>query len=437
MRTNPKSSFPAKRLLLATALLVGSCISSVLAEEARFSFGAGAVAKDRTVVTSALRYSEGKGYGFENDDAPQFTEADGKGYCTSEKPFLFSVKLPEGNYRVTVLLGNPKGESETTIKAENRRLMVRSFHTEKGVLKACSFIVNTRTTRLAPPPLNAPGGSAVITNDREQGSLTWDDKLTLEFDGPRASLVALDIEPVQVPTLFLAGDSTVTDQPGEPAASWGQMLPYFFEPTVAVANHAESGETLKSFVTAHRFDKILEQIKPGDYLFVQFGHNDSKTQWPQTYAEPGTTYDAYLRVFIAEARRRGAFPILVTSMHRRRFSADGKIVDTHGEYPKAVRRIAAEQGVPLVDLHALSAVLFEALGPERSAKAFTDATHHTNYGAFELARCVAEALRQNVPALASRLKKDLPGFDPANPDDPDSWSLPASPARMTRPPRGN
>ena len=98
--------------------------------------------------------------------------------------------------------------------------------------------------------------------------------------------------------------------------SRGQLLSRFFKPGIAVSNHAQSGETLKSFANALRLDKILSQMKKGDYLFMQFGHNDSKDSWPQTYVEPETTYKAYLKVYIAEARLRGAMPVLVTPMDR-------------------------------------------------------------------------------------------------------------------------
>ena len=154
-----------------------------------------------------------------------------------------------------------------------------------------------------------------------------------------------------VPTVFIAGDSTVTDQPREPTTSWGQMLPVFFKPDVAIANHAESGETLKSFITGLRLDKILSQIRKGDYLFMQFGHNDQKENWPQTYVEPFTTYKQYLKVFIAEARRRGAIPVLVTPMQRRNFDGAGRIRNTLGDFPEAVRQTAAEEHVALIDLN--------------------------------------------------------------------------------------
>ncbi|ADG11179.1 rhamnogalacturonan acetylesterase [Caulobacter segnis] len=353
---------------------------------------------------------------------------------------LFSVKVPEGDYRVALDMGGDQA-SETTIKAEARRLMLESVRVGAGETETRTIIVNVRRPDLAPPPPNAPGGTRVLLNPREDGSYAWDDKLTLEFCGPTAAVRRLRIEPVTVPTVFLAGDSTVTDQRFEPAAGWGQMLPRFFKPEISVANHAESGETLKSFLIERRLDKILSRIKPGDWLLIQFGHNDQKTQWPQTYAEAATTYRDYLRVYAGEARRRGATPVFVTSMHRHRFDAAGKVVDTLGDYPKAMRETAGDLGAPLIDLHAMSAAFYEALGPKEAWKAFNDGgkdlTHHNNYGAYQLARCVVEGVRTHVPDLAAHLAGDLPPFDPARPPSPDAFTLPPSAVASQEQLRGN
>ena len=353
---------------------------------------------------------------------------------------LFSVRVPEGDHQVTLDLGGDAA-SETTIKAEARRLMLEAVRVPARGTESRTFVVNVRRPDLAPPPPNAPGGTHVLLNPREEGSYDWDDKLTLVFCGATAAVRRIRIEPVVVPTVFLAGDSTVTDQRFEPAAGWGQMLPRFFRPTVSIANHAESGETLKSFLVERRLDKILGRIKPGDWLFVQFGHNDQKANWPQTYAEAATTYRDYLRVYVGEARRHGARPVLVTSMHRRRFDPAGKVINTHGDYPQAMRETAQALHVPLIDLHAMSAIFYEALGPKDAWKAFNDdgrdLTHHDNYGAYQLARCVVEGVRAGVPDLAAHLATDLPPFDPAKPPSPDTFALPPSAAASQEPPRGN
>lgn len=348
----------------------------------------------------------------------------------------FSVALPEGNWRVTLTLGERRAAT-TTVKAEARRLMLDRVATRAGQRLTRSFVVNTRTAMLAAPPANAPGGTMVRLKPREAGSATWDDRLTLELLGD-AAVGAVRIEPADVPTLYLVGDSTVTDQPSEPAASWGQMLPAFLDGQVAVANHAESGETLKSFLTELRLDKVLSTIGKGDWLFIQFGHNDQKAQWPQTYAEAGTTYRTYLKAYIAEARRRGATPVLVTSPERRNFDAAGRIKPSLGDYPAAVRAVATEEGVAVIDLNAASVAIYEALGPAVSPQAFNDGgadrTHHNNYGAWLLARAVTEGMRA-LPGLAAHVTAER--FDPGRPPRPDAVPIVPSAARSDVRPDGN
>ncbi len=355
------------------------------------------------------------------------------------RPTLFSVRTAPGNYRVTVTLGLPKGATETTIKAENRRLMLDAVKVPAGRHVTRDFIVNVRDAALVPPPLNAPGGSSVALKPRETTAFTWDDKLTLEILGTNPGVTAIRIEPVAVPTVFLLGDSTVTDQPAEPGASWGQMLTAFLKPDIAVANHAESGETMKSFISELRFAKVLELAKPGDVAMIQFGHNDQKAQWPQTYAAAETTYRDYLRLFIAEFRRRGVTPILVTSPERRMWTGT-KIKPTLADYAAAVRAVGAEEKVPVIDLNAASIRVYEALGPARAPLAFSDggkdATHHDNYGAWVLARAVAAGLAAAKLPLAAHLA-DLPPFDATRPPDPATFRLAASAAAAYVKPDGN
>ncbi|WP_267388746.1 rhamnogalacturonan acetylesterase [Sphingomonas sp. GC_Shp_3] len=352
--------------------------------------------------------------------------------------FLWSAPVAEGNYRVTVTLGDPRHASVTTIKAESRRLMLRNVVTRPGQILTRSFIVNVRRPELAPPPPTAPGGTGVRLNTREDGSYDWDEKLTLEFLG-NPKVQSISIAPVDVPTVYLVGDSTVTDQRFEPAASWGQMLPAMFDTSVAVANHAESGETLKSFITELRLDKALSRMKAGDYLFIQFGHNDQKQQWPQTYADPKLTYPAYLRAYIAEARRRGAQPVLVTPPDRRNFDAAGKITSTLTEYVAAMKRVATEEHVALIDLNADSRMLYEALGPAVSPRAFNDGgadkTHHDNYGAFLLANAVATDIKRQLPSLAGHII--AAPLDLAHPPLPDALMIAPSLARSAQRPAGS
>jgi len=409
------------RLIPIVAMIAAATIQPASAQVRRFALGAAPASADTVTVAPGRAYADGYGYEAGSDR-------------------LFSVAAAPGNYRVTVTIGLPNLATETTIKAESRRLMVDALKVAAGRHATISFIVNVRDAKLAPPPANAPGGSQVLLKPREQGSFSWDDRLTLEILGEHPGVTAIAIEPVTLPTVFLLGDSTVTDQPAEPAASWGQMLPAFFTPDIAIANHAESGETMKSFMTELRFAKVLELAKPGDWALIQFGHNDQKANWPQTYAAAETTYRDYLRTWIAEFRRRGVTPVLVSSPERR-FWTGTRIRPTLSDYAAAVKAVGAELDVPVIDLNAMSMAFYQALGPDRAPIAFNDngkdATHHDNYGAWVLARCVAKGLADAKVPLALHLKTDLPPFDPARPPDPAGFRLAPSIAHDTRRPEGN
>lgn len=407
----------------------------------RFDFGNGPVADGYTGVSAEQAYDPVRGYGFAGpapieNGARTGADALRSDFCTSAQPFLFSVDLPEGNYRVTVTLGDVGGASSTTVKSESRRLHLDRVTTAAGQTVTRSFLVNTRTPALAK-------GGTVKLKPREIPYYHWDDKLTLEFAGERPCVAAVEIAPASdAVTVFLAGDSTVTDQDREPWAAWGQMLPRFFGERVAVANYAESGEAARAFLGERRLDKILEVMKPGDYLFVQFGHNDEKEKGEGV--GPFTTYKTALRAYVERARARGGIPVLVTSMYRRNFDASGLLVDTHGDYPVAVRQLAEELAVPLIDLHAMSKQVFEALGADASVRAFvhypantfpgqTDAladnTHFSNYGAYQMARCMVEGIKTRLPALAGLLAADAGTYDPAKPDDLATWRFDASAPR--------
>lgn len=391
----------------------------------RFVFGATPDTAGALRVDATHRYTPERGYGFDNETQP----GDGPGPA---KPFYFSVALPEGNYRVTATLGSPVRDTDTTVKAEARRLMLESVRATAGKPEIHSFTVNIRTPALS-------NGQSVRLKKRESGppmAPHWDEKLTLEFNGPQPGLLALEIATApETVTVILAGDSTVTDQSLEPWNSWGQMLPRFFGPGAAIANHAESGESLKSFASARRSDKILDAMKPGDYLLIQFGHNDQKDRAPGAGAF--TTYKSALARLISGARARGGLPVVVTSMHRLRFDATGRVPNTLGDFPEAARQAAREAGVPLIDLHAMSKTLYEALGPVQCPKAFQDGTHHNNYGSYELAKCVVEGIKTQVPALARLLAPGLTPFNPAHPDAPATFNVPPSPGRTTLKPEGN
>jgi lysophospholipase L1-like esterase len=256
----------------------------------------------------------------------------------------------------------------------------------------------------------------------------WDDKLTLEFNGTHPSVRSLKIEPAKVPTVFVIGDSTVCDQPAEPWNSWGQMLPRFFKPDVAVANHAESGETVADSLRAQRFEKIFSLMKPGDYLFVQFGHNDQKNKSPNALA----VYAGDLKKVVARTRSLGGTPVLVTSMERK----GGVENDTLAGYPDAVRAVAKSENCALIDLNAMSRIFYKAIGDDLG-KAFQDGTHHNNYGSYELAKCVVEGIKQDQLPLAKSIVNDFGDFNPAKPDDVNKFEMPASPVASREKPLGN
>lgn len=391
-----------------------------------FDFGTAAPAPGAVRVTSRAAYTADAGFGWLRD-----------------RPAVFAVSLPEGNYDVTVGFRDAAAAAATTVKAESRRLMLMRQEGTTSTVRR--FTVNVRRPAIE-------GGGRVHLNAREltPPADQWDDRLTLEFLPDPGVVAALEVRSApQAVTVYLAGDSTVTDQRDEPWAAWGQMLPRFLAPDVAVANHAESGRALHSFRREGRLDKILGTIRAGDYLFVQFGHNDQKDKTPGS--GPFTTYKENLKQYVRAARDKDAFPVLVTPMERRRWSG-GKPGQTLADFAEAVRQVGREERVSVIDLHAMSLELYGALGEEGSKRAFVhyaartfpgqdeplkDDSHHSPYGAYELARCVVEGIRKELPDLARNLREDAGRFDPSKPDDPREVDIPPSPTGAVEKPEGN
>ena len=280
----------------------------------KFDFGSGKPAPGYQQVLPTAIYTTDKGYGFDFNTTVKAVDRGGKDalkgdFVTSEKPFYFSVDLPEGNYNVTFTLGDAKQRSSPSVKAESRRLLLEKTATEPGKFSTHTFTINIKSRQIL-------GGNLVALKPRELTKLDWDNKLTLEFNGSATCLSSLEITPNPTAvTVFLAGNSTVVNQEEEPWASWGQMLPRFLKPGVAVANHAESGLSLGSFQGSRRLEKVLSVMKPGDYLFIEFGHNDQKEKGPQDGAY--NSYTERLKLFVAEAKKKGAIPVILTSTSRR------------------------------------------------------------------------------------------------------------------------
>jgi lysophospholipase L1-like esterase len=381
----------------------------------QFAFDTGQPQSGWIQVSATNFYSAEAGYGFEPG-----ADLTGTDCLTGKTPFLFSVKVPEGNYAVSVRLNDRAGEVVTTVKAEQRRLALEKVRTDG----TRTFIVNVRTPRIS----DTQKVHLKVPRETTEETKEWDDKLTLEFDGVNPTIRTLVVTPTNVPTVFIAGDSTVCDQPAEPWNSWGQMLPRFLKPDVAVANYAESGESVKSSLGAHRFDKIFSLMKPGDYLFVQFGHNDMKDKATNALA----VYKANLEKIVARTRELGGTPVLVTSMERKA----GVTQDTLAGYPQTVRDVAQAEHCALVDLNAMSREFYQALGKDLD-KAFVDGTHHDNYGSYELAKCVVTGIKLAGLPLAKSITDDFGDFNPSHPDSVATFDLPASPNVSTTKPPGN
>ena len=348
----------------------------------------------------------------------------------SERPFYFSVPVEDGNYKVTVTLGNKKKAAQTVVRAESRRLMVENCLTKKGKFETYSFIVNKRSQEI-------PGGGKVSLKPRELDYLNWDGLLTLEFNGAAPAVQRICIEPdTTATTIFLCGNSTVVDQELEPWASWGQMIPRWFTDKVAISNHAESGLTVRTFLDGHRLDKVLSMLKKGDYVVCEFGHNDQKEKRPGDGAWYHFAHG--LKTFIDRVRAANGHIIFITPTQRRSFdeATHTKIQETHLDYPDAMRAVAKREGVPVIELHDMTRTFFEILGYEGSKKALVhypantfpgqdkplaDNTHFNPYGAYEVAKMVVMGMKQLQLPIIGELKTEWQDFDAAHPDDPDAF----------------
>ena len=420
----------------------------------RFDFGSGKTAENYLPVGPETLFDEQRGYGFSHGSEVQSVDRGGDplrgDFITSQKPFYFSVRLPEGNYYVSLLLGDTKGLSATTVRVECRRLMLENVRTRRGEVAMKAFSVHIRDSLIRDKEGEVV--SKVRLKPREHEYLHWDNLLTIEFNDSLAKVCGMIIVPERnAPTIFLAGNSTVVDQNRESWAAWGQLFPVFLDPRKAVvANYAESGETLLAFKRERRLEKIWSIAKPGDFLFIEFAHNDQKQGG--NHLDPFTTYKQQLKDWILEARSRGITPVLVTSMHRRSFDSTGHIINTLLTYPDAMRETAKEEGVALIDLNAMSKTLYEAWGPELSLKAFVhypansfpnqpealkDNTHFSPYGAYALAQCVVRSMQQQPLSLAALLRSKIAPFDPASPMPFDRFYWPPSSFISSIQPDGN
>lgn len=226
----------------------------------------------------------------------------------------------------------------------------------------------------------------------------------------------------QKPTLFLIGDSTMANKENpdkNPEHGWGQMLPLLMTSGIEIQNHATNGRSSKSFRTEGRWDKVMKQLKKGDFIIIQFGHNDQKINDSARFTNPYTQYRANLERYVNETRAKGAYPILMTSIVRRNFNENGVLVDTHKEYPLVVRMVGNDLKVPMVDLQLLTEQMEISYGPESSKKLHLhykkgevdyypegkdDDTHLSKLGAESIAKRATVSLKNMKTGLENFIK---------------------------------
>lgn len=228
----------------------------------------------------------------------------------------------------------------------------------------------------------------------------------------------------QKTTIYTIGDSTMADKikPNEnPETGWCQVLPSFFDLNqVAIDNRAVNGRSTKSFIKEKRWDSVYNSLQPGDYVFIQFGHNDAKVADSTRYTNPHTSYRHNLIRFVTETRAKGAIPILFSSIARRNFNEQGVLIGTHGEYPLEVRLVAQEYQVPFIDLEYFSEQLEQSYGVEKSKELHlffkagehpyypegkSDDTHLSRKGATEIATIAVRELKKLNLELNAFYKK--------------------------------
>lgn len=341
------------------------------------------------------------------------------------KKSFVSDALPDGNYRIKVTYGSKKGAGSTTILAESRRLIAENVLSKKGRYFTESYLINKHS-----PTISAT--ESVRIKPRERNKKNWDTVLSLEITGDCPAVKSITIEPDTLsPTIYLCGNSTVVDQDEEPWASWGQMITRFFNDSIAVANYAESGETASTFCSVGRFKRILRDLREGDFVVMEFGHNDQKQRFPGAGAYYNFTYT--LKTMIDEVRARKATPILVTPTQRR-FFKDGKIQETHADYPEAMMTLARRERVTIIDLHQYTREMFEKWGEEDSKKAFVhypantfpgqttalaDNTHFNAYGAYQISKCMLHGFKS--AGILCKYMRDFIDFNPSEPDSFESF----------------
>ena len=395
--------------MVTVAALLAAFSMADAAENYKFDFGEGPVAAGYTQVKANTKYSDSQGYGFESGTVSSidrlWDDDLTTDFLTAKGDMVFSVALPQGNYEVTFILGDGENESETTVWAENRKLMLDRITLAGGVFSRQTVSLRRMETR------SMDGSVTMSIKDREKDYRTWDKKLTFVISGKAPAVAGIEIKRNDnVTTLWLCGNSTVVDQIMAPWAGWGQMAPGFFKSSLAIANYAESGLTASGFYSMKRLAKILAEVKKGDFVTVQFAHNDQKNQ------NDVNNYEATLTKYANEIKAKGAIPLFVTSTARQNETDPKTAV---GGLPERMRALGKKLGVTVLDLNQHSITLGKALGGNKEKMYMytaSDKTHFCEYGAYELARANIEEIKAKVPELAKHLRDDHEVFDSSKPD---------------------
>jgi len=316
--------------------------------------------------------------------------------CSGTSPITCHYAVAPGNYDVSVSIGSATAAGSTELWAEARRLMLPSVSTAIGAVRNYSFTVNVRQ------PEGQPTG---------QGG-TGSPGLDLRFEGSRPQVSAVSVAPAARPLVaYLAGDSTVCDQPVAPWTGWGQLITTAVGPGAVVANYADSGESSGSFLSNRAlFPALLANVKPDDLVLIQFGHNDKQTS--------AADYRGNLISMITKVRAKGGIPVLVTPPVRRLFSGDrltSIALHVNGvgvNLPAEMRSVAVARKAPVIDLTAKSKALVESLGPSASAQLYlrssvdgvNDNTHFSQYGATRMAGLMLQGFREQKLSLVPYLR---------------------------------
>ncbi|MFD2941606.1 rhamnogalacturonan acetylesterase [Flavobacterium notoginsengisoli] len=239
------------------------------------------------------------------------------------------------------------------------------------------------------------------------------------------TLLITSVSFAQKTALYCIGDSTMAnkkDPERNPEHGWAQVLQSFFKDDIVVINKAVNGRSTKSFINEKRWDSVYNKLKKGDYVFIEFGHNDEKIEDSSRYTNPHTAYRYNLIRFVKESRAKGAIPVLLTSISRRNFNDKGVLVPTHGDYPLETRLVAQEYKVPFIDLEYYTELLEQSYGPEKSKalhlhfkagenpyydKDKADDTHLSVLGATKIAQIVVDQIKALNNPLVSSLKKGI------------------------------